>query len=163
MLGFGLGHGLGPRPPGDDESGSCEGLGLGASRDGFEASDNRFVGVSGGDSMRDRRLSRDEASAAAGLEQAAGSLRPGTGSGDLRPTEGGEAAMAGRLSDDSALARESELRAQKPEKSRSSGTKGGRVSVGRLLGQLEGTRDRLQAVTVTKAEGAVRVDGVRGG
>lgn len=96
MPGFGLGHGLGPRPPGDDESGSCEGLGLGASRDGFDTVDNRFVGVSGGDSMRDRRFRRDEASAAAGLEQAAGSLRPGVGTGDLRPTEDDEAAMGCR-------------------------------------------------------------------
>lgn len=129
MLGFGLGHGLGPRPPGDDESGSCEGLGLGASRDGFDAVDNRFVGVSGGDNIRDRRLRRDEASAAAGLEQAAGSLRPGTGSGDWRPTKGGEAAMAGRLSDGSALARGGEIEGAEARKVQEFWGEGGRVSV----------------------------------
>jgi len=109
MLGFGLGHRLGPRAPGDDESGICEGLGFGASRDGFEASDNRFVGVSGCDSIRERRLRREEASAAAGLGPAAGSLRPDAGSGDFSPTEGAEAAIAVALPDGSALTMNDEI------------------------------------------------------
>lgn len=109
VLGLGLGHGLGPRTPGDDESGSCEGLGLGASRDGLDAIDNRFVGVSGGDSIRDRRLRRDEASAAAGLGLTAGSLRPGAGIGGIRATEGAEEAMVVVLSDGSALTMDDEI------------------------------------------------------